>query len=94
MVVAKAEPRHITATEARVHLGQVIEEIRAGSAPIYVEKGGEAVLVMLSPAEYERLAGQDQDVWSRIEAIRREVAARTGGAPIGNVDDMINVGRE
>jgi prevent-host-death family protein len=93
-MVTRAEPRHISATEARVHFGKVIEEIQAGSEPIVVEKSGEPVVIMLSPAEYYRLVKQDTDVWSRIELIRRDVAVHTGGASIGDADEMIDLGRE
>ena len=93
-MTTKAGPRHISATEARVRFGQVIEDIQAGDEPIVVEKAGEPAVIMLSPAEYHRLKSQDVDVWARIDAIRRDFAAQTSDAQIGDADEWIDIGRE
>ena len=93
-MTTKAGPRHISATEARVRFGQVIEDIQAGDEPIVVEKAGEPAVIMLSPSEYHRLKSQDVDVWARIDAIRRDFAAQTSGAQVGDADEWIDIGRE
>ena len=93
-VVAKHEPRFITATEARVHLGKVIEDVRFSADPIFVEKSGVEVLVMLSPSEYRRLAAQDLGVWDRIDQIRRGVASLTESKGIDDADRLIDEGRD
>jgi prevent-host-death family protein len=93
-MVAVKDSRHISATEARIHFGQFIDEIRNSPQPIFVEKAGEPVMVLISPAEYHRLAAQDADVWERISRIRASVSARTDGKGIDDADQLIDDGRE
>jgi prevent-host-death family protein len=45
----------VTATEARVHFGEIMRRVAVGRAPIVVEKDGIPTVVILAVAEYERL---------------------------------------
>lgn len=59
--------RTITATEARVHFGEVLRKANECNEPIFIEKAGKHVAVLLSPPEYQRLkSGVEQDWMERV----------------------------
>jgi prevent-host-death family protein len=45
----------VTATEARVHFGEIMKRAAVGRARIVVKKDGIPTIVILAVAEYERL---------------------------------------
>ena len=45
----------VTATEARVHFGEIMRRAAVGRAPIVVEKDGIPTVVILAVAQYEQL---------------------------------------
>ncbi len=47
----------MSATEARVHFGELMRRVVEGQEPVIVERGGKPKVVVLSVAEYERLRG-------------------------------------
>ena len=53
--------RVITATEARIHFGELIRDVWRSKQAVIVERGGKPQVVVLSINEYENLlAGQAQ----------------------------------
>mgnify|MGYP002631609847 CR=1 FL=1 len=79
----KAMNEVISATEARVHLGAVLDRLQQDGGPIIVERGGQAQAVLLSLATYERLswrqAGSETKLLERARSLRQRVAQRSGG---------------
>jgi prevent-host-death family protein len=73
----------ISATEARVHLGAILDRLEREGGPIIVERGGRAQAVLLSLTAYERLseapASTDAKLMERARALRTRVKQRAGG---------------
>ncbi len=53
----------ITATEIKNHFGQYLEESISG--PVFIEKTGRSVAVMVSAKEYERLTSLEDAYWAQ-----------------------------
>ena len=49
--------RVMSATEARIHFGKLVQPVTESRESISVERGGTSHVVVLSVAEYERLPG-------------------------------------
>jgi len=58
-----------TATDIKNHFGQYLEESISG--PVFIEKTGRPVAVMLSTKEYERLIALEDAYWAQ-KAIKAE----------------------
>lgn len=50
----------MSATEARVHFGEVLERVAREGEPVIVRRGSRAVAVIISFDAYQRLAAQAQ----------------------------------
>lgn len=79
--------RTISATEARVHFGELLRRVVEEGQPVIVERGGKPQAVVLSLAEYERLRAHDtkerrHDLLARIERLAEEISARRDGLPL------------
>ena len=73
----------VSATEARIHFGELMRRVVEGQEAIIVERGGKPQVVVLSVAEYERLGDgqQRQPDWRTLlreaqEQIQAELAGR------------------
>ena len=90
--------RHtVTATEARIHFGDLMRRVVEERTPAVVERGGKPLAVVLSMEEYERLrAGQpEEEDWRTVLVKTRElVRAEVGESPPLPVDDLIQEMRE
>lgn len=53
----------ISATEARVHFGELMQRIINSQNPVIVEKGGKAQVVIMSVAHYQRLQQEKAQDW-------------------------------
>lgn len=53
----------VTATEIKNHFGQCLEE--AIQNPLFIQKTGRSVAVMLSVKEYERLSSLEDAFWAQ-----------------------------
>lgn len=74
--------RTVSATQARVHLGELMRSAIESREPIIVERGGRRAAVLLSIAEYERLlrgAPQEEDWSVLLAAARAQATADLGG---------------
>lgn len=91
--------RSISATEARVHFGEVLRGVSEDRATYYVERSGTPVAVVVPVEEYEALRQQQSEyvrpLWLQ-NAIRvgQEVAASRAGMPPIDWDKIIEEGRE
>ena len=89
--------RVITATEARIHFGEVMREVVENQQPVIVERGGKPQIVLLSIDEYENLlAGQAQrEDWRSLLAQAHErIRADLGGRPLPPPEEIIREMRE
>ena len=60
--------RVVSATEARIHFGELMRQVVENQEPIIVERGGKSHVVVLSVDEYERLlrGQQQQEDWREL----------------------------
>jgi prevent-host-death family protein len=75
--------RTVSATQARIHFGELMRQVVESQEPIIVERGGKPHVVVLSVDQYEgSLAGQrEQEDWGELvqrarEQIRAELDER------------------
>ncbi len=89
--------RRMTATEARVHFGEMIRRVVEEETPVVVERGGVPRVVVLSIGEYERLRnGQGaRPDWRELVERSRALARRDlAGRPLPPPEDMLREARE
>jgi prevent-host-death family protein len=89
--------RTVSATEARIHFGELMRKVREDGATIVVERAGKPEIVILSIIEYkQRLGGQTaQSDWrERVRRTRELVRQELAGRPLPDIDDLIDGGRE
>jgi len=62
---------HVSATEAKVHFGKLLDTARREN--VSIEKQGRSIAVILSQEEFERLSEIEDKLWSlRADAARKE----------------------
>ena len=74
--------RVVSATEARIHFGELMRQVAETHEPIIVERGGRSHVVILSVEEFERLLrGQRQENdWKHLlRQAREQIQAGLGG---------------
>ena len=91
--------RTVSATEARIHFGELIQGVVEKQEAVIVEKSGKPQVVVVSVEEYERLKNrQTEDNWQsaleRLTRLRERIAARRQGQPIPSSVDIIREMRE
>ncbi|RTG93351.1 type II toxin-antitoxin system Phd/YefM family antitoxin [Thermus scotoductus] len=84
----------ISATEARVHFGEVLQRVAQGET-LVVERGGRAVAVIPSVEEYERLrkAPKQQEILDALWRPGQEIRSHLQG-PISSPEEVIRAMRE
>jgi prevent-host-death family protein len=89
-------PRVVSATEARVHFGELIRRVAERHETVYVERGGKPQVVVLAIADYERLlsAGEHGGWLARARKARDQVQAEIGDRTLPAVEDLIQHMRE
>jgi prevent-host-death family protein len=77
----------ISATQARIHFGDIMKQAKV--APVFVERSGKAEVVVLSKKAYDRLvaANQQTDWQAKLEDLHKR---RTLPAP----EEMLRLARE
>ncbi len=91
--------RTISATDARVHFGEVLRGVSEERATYYVERSGTPVAVVIPIEEYEALLDRARGEYKRPEwlenAIRvgHEWTAARNGRPL-DIDKLIDEGRD
>jgi prevent-host-death family protein len=88
--------RTIGVDKARAKLGQLAEEIAADNESVVLTRRGEAVAVLVSPAEYDRLLETRrrvarEELQARLAEVRRSVA--DAGLDVSVVDEAITAAR-
>lgn len=89
--------RRMTATEARVHFGEVLRDVTERGKTVVVERGGKPQAVVISLEEYQRLK-RGRDERPRWEVLLEEAHAqirREGNQPLfPPPEEVIRQGRE
>lgn len=71
----------VSATEARIHLGELIRQVVERKEPVIVERGGRPQVVVLPLDVYERLraAQKESDTWEElVKRARKQIRAEIG----------------
>lgn len=84
----------ISATEARIHFGEVMRHAQTG--PVVVERGGVPQVVVLSKKAYDDLvAGAQRKGWKNLlEEAHQRVRKDLGGRQLPSAEETIRAGRE
>ena len=84
----------ISATKARINFGDVMKQAKI--APVIVERGGKAEVVVLSKKAYDQLiAAKDKiDLKKRIEELHTKIRAELAGRTLPDPAEVIRQGRE
>jgi prevent-host-death family protein len=88
--------RTIGVDKARSKLGQLAEEVGADDEAIVLTRRGQAVAVLVSPAEYDRLTETrrrtaQEELRARLAEVRQSVAE--AGLDVSVVDEAITAAR-
>ncbi len=86
------QKRRLSATEARVHFGEVLRRVGEGEV-ILVEGRGKPLAVILSPEAYERLKGEGENPLGLILSVNRGIRERLG-RPLTPPEEVIGAMRE
>ena len=87
--------RVVSATEARIHFGELMREVVRTEEPVMVERGGKPHVVLLSIAQYERLkAAQARDTWreglEQAIEVGARIKSRRGGWPLTGPEEIVH----
>ncbi|MGH2583339.1 MAG: type II toxin-antitoxin system Phd/YefM family antitoxin, partial [Dehalococcoidia bacterium] len=89
--------RVVTATQARVHFGEIMRHVVEDGTPVVVERSGKPQVVLLSVEAYERLrAGQlERPDWRElVRRSRQQIREALTGRSLPPPEDTIREGRE
>lgn len=89
----------VSATQARIHFGELMRRAAETHQPIIVERDGQPQVVILSVEAYRRLREAQarpawQDVLSQVRDFRARLQARRGGRPLLPPEEVIREIRE
>jgi prevent-host-death family protein len=88
--------RRVSATQARVHFGEILRLVNEEGATIVVERGGRAAAVILPMTDYERLGSEAQSRnWqARITALHSLWKGELAGRELPDAVTVLREGRE
>ena len=88
-------PKVVSATEARVHFGELLRRVSKGET-VLVERAGLLQAAVLPSAEYERLlAGLEPEAWrERARLARERIRAEVTGVALPSPEEVIGLERE
>jgi prevent-host-death family protein len=89
----------ITATNARIHFGEVMRQVTEEGRPVIVERAGRPQVVIMSVDAYEKIkAAQQQMGWqetlARAIEVGAQIKARRGDQPLTPPEDVVSQVRE
>src|SRR5687767_5135574 len=87
----------VSATEARIHFGELLRRVAEQGEVITVERGGRPQAVVLSVREYERLRGRRDDrteFWTRLNRLHERMRAELGDRELPPPEEVIEQMRE
>lgn len=84
----------VSATEARIHFGEIMQDAVLRQQPIVVEKAGKPQVVILAYDLYQQLAGNEQENWqAKLAKLHAKLDAYLAGKELPNAVDMLEEGR-
>lgn len=89
--------RVVTATEARIHFGELIRRVAENRETVIVERAGKPQVVVLAMAEYERLLGgpnQEKQWMELVQLARDQIRAELGDRELPRPEEIIRRMRE
>ena len=89
--------RTVSATEARIHFGELLRRVVEEQTPVVVERGGKPQVVVLSIEEYDRLrrGNPEPHGWRAALARAHEQSRRGGGGRLNpQTEEVIRQMRE
>jgi prevent-host-death family protein len=88
-------PRTMSATDARVHFGEVIRIVNTSGDHIVVEKDGRRAAIILSPVQFDELTRHfdAEEFIERARNSRERVASWFKDQPFPDIDELINYGQ-
>ena len=88
--------RRMTATEARIHFGEVMRRVVEQGERVIVERDGRPQIVLLSIAEFERLKeSQPREDWrALVQQARQQLQAEMDGRDLPAPEEIIRQMRE
>jgi prevent-host-death family protein len=89
--------QRISATEARIHFGELMRQASEQKQPVIVERDGKPQIVVLAIDEYERLvAGQhaSTDWLAQIDQLRERIRVELGDRQMPPSEEIIRQMRE
>jgi len=89
--------RTVSATDARVHFGELMRQAESDGRPIVVEHSGKPRLVLMSIAAYERLKAaseRDRDWLAAVDRVREGVGEYLAGRALQPPEEVLQQVRE
>jgi len=90
--------RTMSATEARIHFGEVLRQVSELGQTIIVERDGEPRVAVISVVDYRKFRGaagmSRREALDRLEALSERIHARRQGQPLTPADEIIREIRE
>ena len=86
--------RIISATQARIHFGEVMKQAKI--APVIVERDGKAEVVILSKKAYDEFvtARVGKDWRQLLEEVHKSIRAEIGDGQLPDPAEMLRLARE
>ncbi|MGH3664074.1 MAG: type II toxin-antitoxin system Phd/YefM family antitoxin [Micromonosporaceae bacterium] len=89
----------MSATEARVHFGEVLDDVAKKGDVVIIERSGRPSAVIVSVESWKHWHGRPEDPWDKMDRIFRESDEEMTKYPPDHfagfdVDEEINVGHE
>jgi prevent-host-death family protein len=87
--------RVVSATEARIHFGELMRQAVENRETIIVERGGKSHVVVISVEEYERLLKRQQSDWKElVHGARAQIQAELGDLTLPRPEEILDQVRE
>lgn len=89
----------MSATDARIHFGELMRHVTEYQEPVFVERAGKLQVVVISAAEYENLIAQRKnpgwrDTFYKITELSQTIKERREEAPLTSPEEIIRQTRE
>jgi prevent-host-death family protein len=85
----------ISATQARIHFGELMRTVVEHNEPIIVERAGKPEVVVLSVSEYKRLRKSDSEDWlAQVDKVRARIQQELGDRTLPPPEEVIREMRE
>jgi prevent-host-death family protein len=86
----------VTATDARVHFGEILQRVAQNDETILVERAGKPIAVILPVERYDRMRQKqaDPDWRDLLKDAHDHIRAAMGGQALTPPEEMIRLGRD